>query len=185
MAVFILPPPRRARLHAFALVQSVCVGVLVTLLARAAGMRYYVLPGIILGLLMILYGMGRPQATERLYRLWTRWAEYYGRWAKGYVLRICYNVVLTPVASIGSRMTGEGGDSMWVPRPTLSPLTYGSQYDLAYPGCSLRHFVISYPAWAYKSGNLWALGLLPFLLLIAALDHEKKESYSGHIYTLF
>jgi len=184
--MFTLPPPRRAYLRAFSLVQSAYIGVLVTILAAAVGMRRFILPGIIVGLLMALSGLVWPQAMASFYGSWTRWAGNYGRWAKGLLVRICYYFVLTPVARAGATTGDERNrKSMWTPRSTLSPLTYGSQYDLPFPGSNRSRTAAYYPGWAYKSSNLWALGLLPFLVMIAALDEESKERYSGHIYTLF
>lgn len=186
MAMFTLPPPRRGYLRAFSLVQSAYSGVLVTVLAGAVGMRRHILLGIIVGFLMALSGLVWPQATAGFYRSWTRWAGNYGRWARGLLVRICYYFVLTPVASAGSTIKSDRKrNSTWTPRSTLSPLTYGSQYDRLFPGCNSSWIAAYYPGWAYKSTNLWALGLLPFLVVIAALDEEGKERYSGHIYTLF
>ncbi len=185
MAIFSLPPPRRAHLRAFWLIQSAYIGVLGAILGRAVGLPRYVFTGIILGLLVALFGFAWPQATAGFYRSWARWAENYGRWAKRWLLRICYYFVFTPAGCVGSTISGERRESMWVPRSTLSPLTYGSPHDLPFPGCTRHRLGAYYPGWAYKSGHLWALGLWPFLFLIAALDDENPDRYSGHIYTLF
>ena len=186
MAIFSLPPPRRAHLRAFWLVQSTYIGVLVTIIARAVGLRFNILLlGIFIWLLVALFGLAWPQAVAGFYRSWARWAENYGRWAKKWLLRICYYLVLTPAGCASSAISGERRESMWAPRSTFSPLTYGSPHDLPFPGCTRGRIAAYYPGWASKSGHLWALGLLPFLFLIAALDDKSTDRYSGHIYTLF
>jgi hypothetical protein len=185
MAMLSLPAPRRAHLRAFWLVQSAYIAVLVTIIARVVGLRLNILLGIFIWLLVALFGFAWPQAIARLYRAWARWAENYGCWAKKWLLRICYHLVLTPAGCAGSAISRERRESMWVPRSTLSPLTYSSPHDLPFPGCSRSWIAAYYPGWTYKSGYLWALGLLPFILLISALDEKSTDRYSGHIYTLF
>ena len=180
-----LPSPRRAQFCAFWLVQSACTAFLAMIVGGVLGVRRYMLLGIIFGLLMALPGLWRPHAIASLYRAWNRWAERYALGARMLLLRICYYVVFTPVGCDGSIIRPDAKcQSLWMPRTTLSPNAYVSQYDLTLPGFS-RSWAIGYLGWAYKSGNIWAWGLLPFLILIAALETQRSKAYPVSIYTLF
>src|SRR5438552_6174186 len=97
-----LPPPRRAPLRAFWLVQSICAGFLVLTVAALVAGPPYILVGIILGLMMALPGFWRPHAILGLYRAWDRWAENYALLARMLLLRICYYVVFAAVGCAGS-----------------------------------------------------------------------------------
>ena len=180
-----LPPPRRAPLRAFWLVQSVCAGFLVSIVGAVVAGRPYMLVGIVLGLMMALSGFWRPHAILGLYRSWDRWAESYALRARMLLLRISYYIVFAAVGCAGSSMRRDANSqSLWMPRTTLSPDTYLTQYDLAFPGFS-RNWTAGYLVWAYKSGNIWASCLLPFLILIAALETQRGKAHPASIYTLF
>jgi hypothetical protein len=179
-----LPSPRRAQLRAFWLVQSACAAFLAMIVGVVAGRRYMLL-GIFFGLLMALPGLWRPHAISGFYRAWDRWAERYALWARMLLLRICYYVVFAAVGCAGSIIRRDPKSrSLWMPRTTLSPDAYLSQYDLTLPGVS-RSWAAGYLVWAYKSGNIWACCLLPFLILIAALETQRGKAHPASIYTLF
>ena len=180
-----LPPPRRAQLRAFWLVQSACAGFLVLIVGAVVAVPAYLLVGIILGLTMALSAFWRPHAILGLYRAWDRWAESYALRARMLLLRISYYIVFAAVGCAGSSIRRDAkSQSLWVPRTTLSPDTYLTQYDLAFP-CFSRNWAAGYLVWAYKSGNIWACCLLPFLILIAALERQSGKAHPASIYTLF
>jgi hypothetical protein len=180
-----LPPPSRGRLCSFWLVQSACAGFLAVIVGKATGVRQSALAGISLGLLMALAGYGWPNAVLGMYHKWDRWAATYAAWASRLLLKICYLVVFTLVGRAGSRMTRDRKrQSMWTPRTTAAAEAYESQSDLLLASGS-QGWVRGYVGWASKSGHLWAVGLLPFLILIAALDPERSQGSPGSLYTLF
>ena len=180
-----LPPPSRGRLYSFWLVQSACAGFLAVIVGKATGVPQFVLAGISLGFLMALVGYAWPNAISGFYHTWDRWAATYAAWASRLLLKICYLVVFTLVRLAGSRMTRDRKrQTMWMPRTTTAAEAYGSQSDLPLAAGS-QGWVRSYVRWASKSGNLWAVSLLPFLILIAVLDPERSQGYAGSLYTLF
>jgi hypothetical protein len=184
MSMITLPSPRRAQLWAFWLVQSACAAFLAMIVGGVFGVRRYLLLGIFLALLMALCGLWRPHGVASLYRAWDRCAAKYAVVARKLALKICYYLVFTVVGCTGSSIRRSAkSQSLWVPRTTLPTNAYASQYDVALPGFS--RWTISYLGWAYKSGNVWAWGLLPFLMLIAALDTPESQTYPASIYTLF
>ena len=180
-----LPPPTRRRVYSFWLVQSACAAFLAVIVGKSTGVPQSALVGISLGFLMALAGYGWPNAISSFYDTWDRWAAAYGAWASRLLLKICYLVVFTLVRLAGSRMTRDRKrQTMWMPRTTTAAEAYGNQSDLPLAAGS-QGWVRGYVRWASKSGNLWAVGLLPFLILITSLDPERAQAYPGHIYTLF
>ena len=180
-----LPPPSRGRFYSFWLVQSACAGFLAVIAGKATGVPQSALAGISLGFLMALAGYSWPNTISGLYHTWDRWAAAYAAWASRLLLKICYLVVFTLVGRAGSRMTRDRKrQSMWTPRTTTAAEAYGSQSDLLLAAGS-RGWVTGYVRWASKSGNLWAVSLLPFLLLIAVLDPERSQGHPTNLYTLF
>ena len=185
MSTITLPSARRAQLHAFWLVQCVCFGLLATIALRLWHVHWYVAWAAVFALVIALCGLFGPSVfLLKVYRTWDRCAEKYAIVARKLVLRICYYAIFTIVGRAGSSIRRDAkSGSLWVPRTTLPTNSYASQCDVALPDFS--HWSASYFAWAYQSGNLWAWGLFPFLMMIAALDTEESRTYPTSIYTLF
>ena len=180
-----LPTPRRAQLRAFWLVQSACAAIVVASAGALLGGRRYLWLGFVAAVLFLLCGFRWPSFVARLYVAWERSAEWYAKAARRLTLKICYYVVFAAVGRVGSRIErNSGNESLWVRRSTLAAEAYASQCDVPIPVFS-RSWAISYLTWARASGNLWAAGLLPFLMLIAALDTQESNEYPVAIYTLF
>jgi hypothetical protein len=185
MSMITLPAPRRAQLRAFWLLQSACATLLVTIAGGLLGGRRYLWLGIVAAVLFWLCGFWRPSVVASVYGAWERCAEWYAKAARSLVLKICYYVVFAAVGRVGSRIERDSGNgSLWLRRSTLPAEAYASQCDVPLPASS-RSWAISYLAWARASGNFWAAGLLPFLILIAALDTSENNAYPAAIYTLF
>ena len=129
----------------------------------------------------------RHREARALYQLGVRASRLYARLARFALLALCYGIVFVAVGAAGSALRlrrPAPGDSLWEARPTLPAGAYRSQHDGAgSPGARRRWRAIL--AWATDSGNAWALTLVPFLLLVAALDTEDEAPYPIGIYTLF
>lgn len=180
-----LPSPSRIHLYSFWLIQSAGAGFLAVIVGKVTRVPQAVPVGISLGLLMALAGYSWPSAISGLYHSWNRWAATYGAWASRLLLRICYLAIFTLAGRAGSRMEpNRKRQSMWTLRTTTAAEAYGSQSELHLAAGS-GGWASGYVRWASRSGNLWAISLLPFLILIAVLNQERSEGYQGNIYTLF
>jgi len=185
MPILNLPAPRRAHLRAFGLIQGIYGALLVTIAGEISGLGVNKLLASLIGLLIAAATYLWPQIITRFYKLWMISAAGYSRLAQKFLLRICYYFVIVPAGLGRSPVTGTPPKSGWSARASFSPMTYDSPYDEQFPGCERSGVAGYYPGWSARSGNLWTLGLLPFLILIASLDDKPAERYSGHIYTLF
>jgi hypothetical protein len=76
------------------------------------------------------------------------------------------------------------GESLWVERATLPTAAYQNQFE-APNGTVPRGPWATMATWVIRSGNVWALVLVPFLVLIAALETDDRQQFPAGIYTLF
>jgi hypothetical protein len=128
----------------------------------------------------------RYREARTLYRLGVRASRLYARLARFALLALCYGIIFVAVGAAGSALRlrrPAPGDSLWEAGRTLPPGAYRSQHGAESPGTRRRWRAIL--DWATDSGNAWALTLVPFLLLVAALDTEDEAPYPVGIYTLF
>jgi hypothetical protein len=104
-------------------------------------------------------------------------------------MRICYYIIFVAVGRSGSSLSlayPSSPKSLWLPRGTLAPSAYVSQHGgttMAFPE---KGWMAAFLSWASQSGNVWAFSLLPFFILLAALQIDQKKSHlPTNIYTLF
>lgn len=183
--------PRHAQLMGFWLAISLCGGLLTAVLSSLfIAPRWFGL-GVALTPLLAVPGLLWPQAIARPYTVWNRLAHYFGRAARLWLMGICYYliIILVAVGRAGSSLRVARPTptaSLWVPRGTLGPSAYVSQHGAATAASPQKGWIGTFLSWASESGNVWALSLLPFFILLAALQiDEKKSSFPAKIYTLF
>ncbi len=190
MATIVLPsPPRRTRLISFWLVSSAASGGLVGILSALLVAPVWSGTGIVLALAMGVSGFLWPQFISRPYQVWNRLARYFASGASLVLMGVCYFVIFVVVGRVGSSLQilrPTSSSSLWLPRETLTPAAYFHQYDVMVNGFPPTGWVRSYFSWALGSGNVWAVCLIPFLLLLKSLQVDQKGSSSlSNIYTLF
>lgn len=184
MPALTLPAARRASLRAFWLLQSVALGLVVAASGHRLGGPRPVLLGCTAAVLAALPGWRWPAAAARPYALWNRCAGAYARAARFLLLRICYYLIFAIAGLAGSGLRiDRNRTSHWIPRVTIANNAYSSQFD--WECRASGSWTRDYCGWTSRSGQLWALGLLPFLICIAALETGKSREYTGSIYTLF
>lgn len=180
--------PRRAWLTSFWLVIAFLggsvIGVILVILKSAVWFGV----GIMIGALIAMPGLLWPQSISILYEKWHKLSEFYARATRVVVKGACFYLVFAACGLVGStlRLTRPStGQSMWQPRATHEPSTYLQQYETATKGSLHKGWKRSYVSWAVSSGNLWAVCLLPWLMLVAALDTDEQEGTPSTLYTLF
>jgi len=144
--------------------------------------------GGILALVLLLLGILQPQIISVAYDVWNRLARYYMRGARVLLKGICFYIIFASVARIGSRLTltrPSATKSLWVARGTLPASSYCFQYDGKTNRSTQKGWVRTYVSWAVQSGNLWTACLLPFLILLRAVEVEERSVSPTNVYTLF
>ncbi len=187
--MMILPsPPRRAWLMSFSFVISLSTGFLLAAVTALLGSRPWFLVGMIFAMLLAAVGLIRPEMARTSYRVWNVLARFYCRGAGLLLKGICFYGIFVPAGWAGSSLLltrPTAFRSLWMPRQTLDPTTYTSQYDALDEGCSRRGWITSLLFWASRSRNIWALFVLPFLILLSALQDDEESTFPSGIYTLF
>lgn len=188
MMMMLPSPPRRGSVRSFWLVISVLAGSLSGALAAVFLSAQWFVMGLVLVPMIALPGLVWPRAVSGVYEAWNGVAGFYCRAARVLVKGICFYLVLAPANWTSSSLRlrrPPSGQSLWTPRRTLPAMTYGSQYDGG-GGDSLRTgWILRLLSWTVRSGNIWALSLLPFMVMLSALETDEEISFPSNIYTLF
>lgn len=117
--------------------------------------------------------------TTKIYRKLARLARTL---ARNYTLAVLFHVVFPIIRLAGSKMVLEkpSAPSLW------SEWNKKSESELISKQ-SGKCWVMGYLSWCYKSGNMWALFLLPFICILKATEEsaDMPSSESLLMYTLF
>jgi hypothetical protein len=182
-------PPRRAWLQSFWIAVSLAIGSMASILGA-----WYISPpwftsGAVLALVMAVPGLVRPQIASLPYRAWNRLARQFVRVARLWATGVCFFIVFVTVGLTGSHArlappTPNG--SLWLARRPLEPTASGYACDGVPHEFVQKGWITAYCAWARQSDNLWAVCLLPFLLLLSSLENDENQNpVAANIYTLF
>ena len=139
-----------------------------------------------IGLASALPALLRPETVAIPYRMWNTMILWYVRLARAWVALVCFFTIFTIVGRAGSALRlnhPSGRSSLWVPFET------GTETDhrgVTVEDSSNRSWVPAFLSWAARTGNWWAYSLLPFLVLMSALEPERERStVPTSIYTLY
>ncbi len=170
--------PNRVDLRSFGLVASLGLAVAIAATARVAGFVLWPAYGAASGIVLGIWAWTRPGSVEKPLHLWNRLAGFMLRGARLLTTGICF-AIISVAGRAGSRLcwSPDAADaSGWEPRP-LCQMTGGSPSTIGW----IRAFV----TWTWRSGNVWAGSLLPFLVLLRVLRTQQAGSLDDRIYTLF
>jgi hypothetical protein len=174
-------PARRAHLQAFSLAIGFTGGAtLGCLLALHLGLWGIGL-GLCLGLIGAAVGLRRPQSMRRAYVMWNRLSDLYMHAVRFAMKLVCF-LILTLLGRRGASplilVHPGAARTLWEPREQAD---HRSALDGTRAG-----WCHGYLAWTRRSGKWWALSLLPFLVVLAAIETEAEAAMpSQTTYTLF
>ncbi len=178
-----------AWLKGFWLAVSLGIGLLISVLLLIIGPPKWVAlgPGVAVGI--ALPGLLRPQLILTQYKVWNRLVNAYIRYASAFVLLIVFYVMFVAVGRIGSTLVltpPNGATSMWVPMKSHTRPEHSAAGKGLRNRSSIRGWIWAYRAMASESRNWWTLSLIPFTLLLSALQSEREHaSFPESIYTLY
>jgi len=121
--------------------------------------------------------------ARRLYHAWNnRIAGSVSKCATAILLRICLFVIFAAVGRTGSRFAfgPKASHTMWLAKKSGDDAGKDLLLWQGTPG-----WIRSYFSWAFRSGNSWAVVLIPFLVLLRMVSVEQQRTSEGNIYTLF
>jgi hypothetical protein len=182
-------PPRRAFLRSFWLVLSLCIGGLSAAILALVVSHVWACVGGILACALAVSGLLWPQICAKPYSAWNHLIRIYVRVTRRVLMSISFYIIFVAVGWSGSSLRlvrPAPTESLWVSRGTLAPSTYAHQYTGTTAASEQAGWTKTYLAWATRSGNFWAVALLPFVFLLAVLDVDQKDAgFPANIYTLF
>lgn len=186
----ILPSsPNRLWLLSFWLVISLLVGITTGIFLWVVASPAWSGLGVILTAALGIAGLSRPAIVRKPYEVWNGLAGSFIRFARLWVAGTCFHIIFVAVGWTGTALSLKrpGGDtkSFWMPRDTLAPSAYVYEHKTTAKGSTQRGWVHAFVSWGVRSRNLWACCLLPFLILLRALETEEKSSFPSNIYTLY
>ena len=185
-----LPVPlHRARLMSFWLVLCVACAILFGGIAWSCCSLGWSAVVVVVMLGCAIIGLWSPRLIFRPYRLWNKLATILAYYARLWLMGICFYLVFVAVGQTGSSFPLGGPQtvsSRWVkraPQASSAPARGAGQTIEVSPRQS---WVRDFYTWTMKTGNWWALCLLPCLFVLALLESEEEESaFPASIYTLF
>lgn len=185
----ILPSsPNRLWLLSFWLVICLLTGI-------AAGILLWVFAspgwsglGLTLAAIFGVAGLLRPKMVTMPYEIWNGLANRFVRFARVWVAGTCFYIIFVAVGKVGAALNLERSDdtkSFWVSRDTAAPGAYVYEHKTTAKGSTQHGWMYTFVSWAVGSSNSWTCCLLPFLVLMRALEAEEKSSFPSNIYTLY
>lgn len=190
MFVMTLPPsPNRLWLLSFWFAISLLVGLIAGALSWMLASPLWSGLGVLVALSLATSGLLRLQKLSTPYKAWNNLANRFARFAQAWVGRVCFYTVFVAVGragtSLGLAHPGADTKSLWVSRETLAPSEYAYPHKSSTAGPIRQSWISAYLSWAAGSRNLWACSLLPFLILLRALDTGDESHFPSNIYTLY
>ena len=178
---------RRAEIRSFGLVTSGVTLIILSLILCVS--RPFVYAAVVIVSLSIL-GLIYPRLLRIPYRIWNKSAKLYARFAQISLMAIVYYLVvrtmgLTALSDQFTSGPSLSSSSGWVPRQPISIPAYESQYEASDPLSLQAPWTVGFVSWAWRTGNLWTVCLLPFLVFVSILEPEKDAEQVSGIYTLF
>lgn len=178
---------RRALLQGFWLT----LGALSALPWWTAALRYrpgaFLTAGVVAAAIVGAVPLYREGFAWRVYQAWNaRLVRPYAAVVEGILMRVCFFIVWAASASGRLALSDSGRMASWTERGSLPPGGYPALFGAvsAAPGAS-GHWIRDYLAWASRTGHMWSVALLPFLVVLRWLPREADTTSDANIYTLF
>jgi hypothetical protein len=184
----LLPTIRGAYLKSFALTLGLGSAVIGCALAYWAGqVRLMILIAVIAALFSIA-GIAQPAIMTRPYRQWNNAARYFARGGRLILMGICFYVIFFAVGRAGSAMKLArplSSLSLWTSKRTNPLAAFLYEFSPTDSHLHQTDWLGSYLYWCKSSGQFWAICLVPFLAMLAAVEIYTDRRFPVGVYTLF
>ena len=186
--MIVLPPIREVCLQSFGVVMGLFAGLLIGILSSLLGISRPFILGVGVASAVMFPGLLWPQMLSLAYRAWNKFARIFAGYARVLLAGICFYIIFVTVGRSGAALRpnrSPGSRSQWIPRETLAPAAYSALHAVPMKRPSEHGWISDFLLWASRSGNLWVVCLLPFLILLSVLETDDEGSFPSGIYTLF
>jgi hypothetical protein len=178
---------RRILLRSFWLLISLVIGAIAGFAAWIVHFTPWLIAiavSVAVGLLAIL----NEHVVRKLYHAWNnRIIRPLGNFVTAAILRVCLLLIFAATGRAGQRIRlRSDGKTMWAgrePGPNrTSILPFATS---ATGGQTTNGWIRTYFGWAVRTGNAWAILLIPFFCMLRMVSTEEATGSGGNIYTLF
>jgi hypothetical protein len=143
--------------------------------------------------IIVLIGVGslafwNEHLVRRLYSAWNnRIIRPLSNVATAIILRVCLLLVFAATGRAGGRLNiRRSSETMWATRDSNANHTSPAPFAEAAGIASVPNgWIRNYLRWTARSGNTWAVVLIPFFVLLRMVSTEEPTSSGANIYTLF
>jgi hypothetical protein len=172
--------------RSFWFVLSGVVGIAVAVVSGAFGGYVWLLSGFPVAFIFGLYVLWEEGKVRALYEFWNdRLVRPFAELGVRILVRILFYTVFVPTGRRrAERAVVAGQGSLWRPRMSLDPSLYPAMSSTGRRGETFS-WRREYQAWASSAGNLWALSLLPLLLMLRFCSVPQEKATEKNNYTLF
>ena len=161
-----------------------CLALSGAVVIAVLGAPVVAIAGVVIAALFLVAAV-HADGTYRLYQVYTRTSGMYARLMRAIAQLACFAIVTSARVSGTSLVIAiPGSGSMWTPKRSLPRDAYVNPYALS-GGASGRGWIRGYVRWALRTHNLWALALLPFLVVLRTAQETSDHSIRGDIYALY
>jgi hypothetical protein len=178
---------RQIVLRSFWVVISLTCGAAAWLVGWLVRLPYALSLAVLLAVALSLLVFWNELFVRRLYHAWNnRIIAPIARAVGEIIMRLCLFLIFAATGRLGSRLRIEPhASSIWENRSSLPPNAYVLPFPAVGGSNGVRGWIHEYVRWATQSRNIWALSLIPFLVLLKVLVREERPLVEGSIYTLF
>jgi hypothetical protein len=181
-------PPRRAHLRSFWIALCAMLGLSVTIIMWFFALPHPLAIPFATGTAPVAVGLIVPRWIGPFYAIWNKLARRVAYITRLALMGICYFVIFVVVRQAGARFTRKRPRYMrttWTRRGNQAETTGPSFSSVTSKDPTERGWATAYFIWARRTGNWWAIVLLPFLFLLSVLADDDRKTLPAHIYTLF
>jgi hypothetical protein len=186
--MILLPKIRAAYLKSFALVMGLALGLIAAVLLLLPRHEEIGVVVAITGLGCAVLGFFKPSAMAKPYGLWNAVAGSFARAARLALMAICFYIVFVAVGRAGTsiKLLRPGpGDSLWSFKMPLARSAFHYEYRASTDSDRDISWVQGYGRWAKETKQIWTLVLLPFLVMLSAVEIYVDRRFPTGVYTLF
>jgi hypothetical protein len=179
---------RRAMLRSFWLIICFLTGLVTAIVAWSLGWPWPVGIALSVGALLASLVLIQENVVWFFYRAWNVFVKMFAAIARQIATWVCYFIVFGVVGRAGSHfplIASRASGSFWIKRDLLAHNAL-RESPAANIGTPRRlGWIRDYFRWTIHSGNVWAITLLPFLVILQTCSKPQAETKEFNIYTLF
>jgi hypothetical protein len=175
-------------LRSFWLIICVLMALVTAIVAWSLGWPWPVGIALSVGALLASLVLIQENVVWFFYRAWNVFVKMFAAISRQVATRVCYFIVFGVVGRAGSHFpltASRASGSFWIKRDLLVHNVFRESLATNIGSPRRLDWIHDYFRWTIRSGNMWAITLLPFLVILWICSKPQAETKELNIYTLF